>query len=155
MSRSQVKPLTLATFLPYRLSVVAASVSDGLARIYGERFGIGIPEWRVLATIGEFRSVTAKAIGAHAQMSKVKVSRAASALETRNLISRSANEEDLREAFLILTKAGRSVYDEIVPLALDYAARLAVELSREEMALLDRTLDKLSARAIAMRATTG
>ena len=143
-------PLTLATFLPYRLSVATAVVSEGLARIYERRFGIAIPEWRVLATIGEFRSITAKAIGLHAHMGKVKVSRAAAALEARGLLSRTQNAQDLREAFLVLTPAGQAMYDEIVPLALGYVARLTQGLDDRDLARLDLLLDKLLAGAAAM-----
>ncbi len=139
--------LTLAAFLPYRLNVVAASVSEGLARIYSERFGLGIPDWRVLATIAEFRSITAKAVGAHAHMSKVRVSRAAAALEARGLIRRDRNAADLREAFLVLTPAGEAVHAEIVPLALDYAARLTAGLSPEDMAAIDLAIDTLTRAA--------
>ena len=145
------EPLTLATFLPYRLNVLAAVVSDGLARRYAERFGIGIPEWRVLATVGEFRSMTAKAIGLHAHMGKVKVSRAAAALEARGLIRRRPNADDLREAFLVLTPEGDRLYAEIAPLALSYVADLKRGLSGDEEALLDRLIDTLLRRADAMR----
>ncbi|WP_407531074.1 MarR family winged helix-turn-helix transcriptional regulator [Methylobacterium oryzisoli] len=144
--------LTLASFLPYRLNVAAAAVSEGLARLYATRFGIGIPEWRVLATVGEFRSMTATAtaIGLHAHMGKVKVSRAAAALEARELIRREPNPEDLREAFLVLTPAGEAVYAEIVPLALDYARRLTAEFRPDEEAMLNRLIDRLLRRASEM-----
>lgn len=139
--------LTLATFLPYRLDVLSAVVSVGLAQTYAERYGIGIPEWRVLATVGEFRSITAKAIGLHAHMGKVKVSRAATALERRGLIRRLPNEEDLRESFLNLTPAGEDVFDDIAPLALSYVAELKSDLSPDEETELDRLIDKLLRRA--------
>lgn len=144
------RTLTLSTFLPYRLSVASAVVSDGLARLYTERFGIGIPEWRVLATVGEFRSTTAKAIGAHAHMGKVKVSRAVASLEARGLIRRIPNADDLREAFLVLTPAGEATYGEIAPLALDYADALAAALTADERAALAGILDKLVHRAGSM-----
>jgi DNA-binding MarR family transcriptional regulator len=144
--------LTLATFLPYRLSVVAAAASEGLARLYSEQFGITISEWRVLATVGEFRSISAKAIGLHAYMDKVKVSRAAAALETRGLIRRLPNPDDLREAFLVLTPAGQAVYDQIVPMALDYVDRLTANLSSEEKSALDGLIDKLLGSAREMSA---
>lgn len=140
-------PLRLSAFLPYRLSVLSAVVSEGLARTYSARFGIGIPEWRVLATIGEYASITAKAIGRHAHMNKVKVSRAAASLEARGLIRRRPNEEDLREAFLVLTPAGRQVYEEIAPVALSYAAGLTAGLSAAELAEFGRLVDVLLARA--------
>ncbi|GJE79041.1 MarR family winged helix-turn-helix transcriptional regulator [Methylorubrum thiocyanatum] len=149
-SASKPKPqrsVTLATFLPYRLNVLATVVSGGLGRIYGERFGIGIPEWRVLATIGEFKRITAKAIGQHSEMGKVKISRAAASLEERGFIQREANADDLREMFLTLTPAGQSVYDEIVPLALNYAAQLTADLSPDEEATFGMLLDRLLARA--------
>lgn len=145
--------LTLSTFLPYRLNVMAALVSEGLARSYAERFGLGVPEWRVLATVAEFGSITAKAIGSHAHMGKVKVSRAASVLEARGLISRAPNAADLREAFLVLTPVGRKTYGEIAPLALDYVADLTAVFSRQELAGLDRLIDKLVHRAGEMTAS--
>ena len=150
--RSGGPPLTLATFLPYRLSVMSAVVSEGLARLYNERFGIAIPEWRVLATVGEFRSVTAKAIGLHAHMGKVKVSRAAASLENRGLIRRVPNPDDGREAFLALTPDGEAVFGEIAPLALTYVGRLTETLSAADRATLDRLIDTLLRRADEMSA---
>lgn len=139
--------LTLAAFLPYRLSVLAAAVSEGLARSYSARFGVSIPEWRVLATVAEFGSITAKAVGRHARMNKVKVSRAAAALEARGLLRRKANEADLREAFLALTPAGRALFARIEPLALAYADDLTAELPPSDLAALDRLIEALMRRA--------
>ena len=143
-------PLRLNDFLPYRLSVLAAVVSEGLARSYSEQFGIGVPEWRVLATVGEFQSITAKAIGAHAHMGKVKVSRAVSALENRKLIQRTPNADDMREAFLVMTPTGRDMYRRIVPMALSYAEALREGLSHDEAAMLGKLIDKLMGRAAEM-----
>ena len=148
--RSTEPSLALSGFLPYRLSVLSAVVSDGLARRYSRRFGIAIPEWRVLAAIGEFGSITAKAIGSHAQMGKVKVSRAAASLEARGLIQRTPNPDDLREAFLVLTPSGLATYREIVPLALDYVGRLTANLSASDQKALGRTIDILLAQARSM-----
>jgi len=139
-------PLKLAAFLPYRLNVAAAIVSDGLARIYSRRFGIGVPEWRVLATMGEFQSITGKAIGLHSHMGKVKVSRAVASLEARGLIRRSPNEDDMREAFLVLTPEGARLYGEIAPLALAYVKRLESTLSPSELETLNAVLEKLMRR---------
>lgn len=139
--------LVLSAFLPYRLNVVAAVVSEGLARIYSERFGIGVPEWRVLATVGEFQSITAKAIGLHAHMGKVKVSRAAASLEQRGLLRRMPNPDDMREAFLVLSAQGAKLHEEIVPLALEYESQLRAALTPAEMTALEEILAKLQARA--------
>jgi len=61
-------PLTLERFLPYRLNVLASVVSNALARIYAERFGITIPQWRIIATLGQFDTRTARDIAGHAVM---------------------------------------------------------------------------------------
>jgi DNA-binding MarR family transcriptional regulator len=139
--------LRLSDFLPYRLNVAAAVVSEGLARTYSERFGISVHEWRILATVGEFGSITAKAIGEHAHMSKVNVSRAAASLETKKLIRRSPNPQDKREAFLVFTPAGKSLYDRIVPLARAYVDSLHEGWSPDEKEMLFRLLDRLVERA--------
>jgi hypothetical protein len=72
-------PLKLEQFLPYQLNVVATLVSQALSRVYARRYRIGIPEWRVLVTLGQFGVMTGKAIGAHTHMHKTKVSRSVSA----------------------------------------------------------------------------
>src|SRR5262249_27250477 len=61
-------PLKLEHFLPYQLNVVSSLVSQALSRVYSRRYGIGVPEWRVLVTLGQHGVMTAKAIGAHTHM---------------------------------------------------------------------------------------
>ena len=112
-------PLKLAEFLPYRLHVLASLVSQALSRIYVERYALGVPEWRVLVTLGQFGVMTGKAVGAHSHMHKTKVSRAVCALEERKLLVRRENRADRREAFLSLTPAGRAIYQDLAPGALE------------------------------------
>jgi hypothetical protein len=77
--------LKLERFLPYRLVVAATLASRALARIYGHHFGIGIPEWRVMAMLGQFERLTARDVGELSHMHKTKVSRAVSELVARGL----------------------------------------------------------------------
>jgi DNA-binding MarR family transcriptional regulator len=146
-ARGDQVALKLEEFLPYRLNVCAHLVSQALSRIYAERHKIGVPEWRVLVTLGQFGQMTAKAIGAHTQMHKTKVSRAVALLERRKWVTRRANRADLRESFLSLTPAGREVYDELVPIALDFVRQLMDTVDAADRAALDRALKKLTERA--------
>lgn len=139
--------LKLEEFLPYRLNVCASLVSLALSRVYTERHKIGVPEWRVLVTLGQFGSMTAKTIGLHSHMHKTKVSRAVALLERRKLVVRRANRADLREAFLSLTPAGRDVYDDLAPMALDFAQQLLDTVDPADRAALDRALKKLTERS--------
>ena len=104
--RGDKAPLKLEEFLPYRLNVVASLVSQALSRIYAERYGIGVPEWRVLVTLGQFGTMTAKAIGAHSHMHKTKVSRAVALLERRKLITAARQSRRLARSVSV-ADAGR------------------------------------------------
>ena len=140
-------PLQLEEFLPYRLNVVASLVSLALSRVYARRYGIGVPEWRVLVTLGQYGVMTGKAIGAHTHMHKTKVSRAVAQLQQRRLLTRRTNEADLREAFLSLTAAGRAMYEEVAPHALDFANRLTQILTPTDREAFDRALRQLTERS--------
>lgn len=138
--------LHLESFLPYRLNLLATDVSQTLARAYGERFEISIPEWRILATLGQFGMITAREIGLHSKMHKTTVSRAVAALEKRRLVMRRANKADMREAFLTMSEEGQAMYFKIVPMARSFADSLCLGLSQEERAVLEVLLSRLSER---------
>ncbi|MEM7428981.1 MAG: MarR family winged helix-turn-helix transcriptional regulator [Pseudomonadota bacterium] len=139
--------IELERFLPYRLNVVAEAVSRALSELYDARHGISIPEWRVIATLGQYRRMTAKDIGAHSRMHKTKVSRAVARLMERGCLARSSNSADKREAFLELTGSGRAIYDDLVPRALAFETALADRLSESERKALETILDKLEGPA--------
>jgi DNA-binding MarR family transcriptional regulator len=123
----------LPSFVPFRLNRLAVEVSNHLAEIYRERFDLEIPEWRVLATVGPERGCTAQYIASSTRMHKTRVSRAIAHLEKRGLIERASSPEDRREMELRLTKAGRRMYSELVPLALDREQALMACLNKEEL----------------------
>ena len=139
--------LKLEQFLPYQLNVVASLTSQALSRVYARRYSIGVPEWRVLVTLGQYGVMTAKAVGAHTHMHKTKVSRAVALLERRRLLTRRANRDDMREAFLSLTAAGRAMYEELAPHALEFARRLTEILAPADRDAFDRALSQLTARS--------
>lgn len=116
--------LALEDFLPYRLARAAEMVSKQFAAHYREQYGLTRPEWRTLATIGQFDRITATEIGRHSSMHKTKVSRAVRALEQRNWIARTDDPVDRRIEHIVLTREGKRHYRELVRMARDYEARL-------------------------------
>src|ERR1700722_14458322 len=112
-------PLQLGDFVPFRLNRLAAEGSEHLAEIYRARFGLDIPECRVMATVGPERGCTAQHIARSTRMHKTRVSRAIAHLEERGLMTRVTSSADRREMELRLTKAGWKLYTELVPLALE------------------------------------
>jgi DNA-binding MarR family transcriptional regulator len=139
--------VVLERFLPYRLNVLASLTSHALAQIYSRRFGLTIPAWRVVASLGQYGVGTARDIAVHGVMHKSTVSRAVSHLEGRGLIARKPNRDDRREELLELTPAGRAVYEAVVPEALAFEARLISVLEPAEQGALVAILDKLGRHA--------
>jgi DNA-binding MarR family transcriptional regulator len=150
----EAAPLKLEEFLPYQLNVVASLVSQALSRIYVDRYGIDVPEWRILVTLGQFETMTAKAVGAHSHMHKTKVSRAVGELERRKLLVRRENRADRREAFLTLTAAGRAIYNDLAPGALDFARRLFETVEPADRAAFERAVARLTERSRILTAET-
>ena len=146
-SSKGTRRLSLTSFIPYRLNTVAQVVSDGFAVAYSEIFGISPPEWRVLATLGEFSQMSAKEICEHSRMHKTRVSRAVLSLEKRRLLIREPSEKDRREEILSLSQTGRDIYDAIAPMASQYQDRLLIGLSEADRAHLDRLIRHLMERA--------
>ena len=139
--------LHLAAFLPYRLSVLSNTISQELARAYQQRFGLSIPEWRVMAILGREAHLTALEIVEASAMDKVAVSRAVARLVERGLLATETHGSDRRRRRLALTPAGMRIYDEVVPLALGYERALLDALAPDERAMLDQLINKLRTRA--------
>jgi DNA-binding MarR family transcriptional regulator len=142
--------LTLNEFLPYQLSVTSNAVSDLIARSYRGRFGLKIPEWRVMAVLGERPGATQRELVEATAMDKVTVNRASKELVERELVQRAPNETDGRSHHLALTDMGRELYAQIVPLALSVEAGIEAILGGEEAKVLEAMLAKLRARVAEM-----
>ena len=136
--------LDLDHFVPYRLSVLSNRVSDAIARHYSERFGLSIPEWRVMAVLGQTPGLSASEVAARTAMDKVQVSRAVASLLRAKRIARVGDEKDGRVTRLSLTKQGTAIYDEIVPLALHLEAVFLAALTPAERTTLATLMDKLA-----------
>lgn len=135
--------LNLENYLPYRLATASNAVSSRIAEEYQQRFGLKIPQWRLMAVLGEGRPLTQRNLVAITRMDKVTVNRAAKSLAERDIIARQAHEMDGRSHHLALTDAGWSLYHQIVPIALAAEARIHADLSAEEREMMMRILAKL------------
>jgi len=136
----------LESFLPYRLSVTTNRVSRAFAAHYEQEFGISIPEWRAIAVLGAFAPLSSNEICERTAMDKAKVSRAVASLLQRDLIEREAHTSDQRLIQLTLSKAGRKIYEAIIPRARAIEAQVTKGLSKGDIAALQRILDSMSAR---------
>jgi DNA-binding MarR family transcriptional regulator len=142
--------IDLDRFLPYRLSVLTNVVSSTIAEAYQRRFGLSIPEWRVLAVLARHPGLSAAEVARLTRMDAVAVSRAVARLLAAGRLRRTIARDDRRRSVLAVTATGTAVYREVAPLALGYERELLATLGAAERAALDRALDALTARAQAL-----
>ena len=139
--------LILEDFLPYRLSILSNTVSSTIARVYDRRFGLTIPEWRVIAVLDRFPGLSAVEVAECTLMDKVAVSRAVTKLLKSGRLDREFADADKRRSILNLSEEGRRVHNEIAPLALRFERDLLHGLSDADKQTLDVLMERLLARA--------
>lgn len=145
----------LARFLPYRVNVLAGRISRELAEVYGQRFGLTIPEWRILAHLSQVSDVSVREVQARVEMDKAKVTRAAQRLEEAGLITKTANPNDRRLVRLALTLEGRRRMHALIPWVQDYESRLLAALQPGEREAFLNALTKLEAATAPSSAAGG
>jgi DNA-binding MarR family transcriptional regulator len=147
---SKGRKLRLRDYLPYRLSVATNAVSRLIARAYETEFSLKIPQWRLLAVLADEGPMTQQALCGQTIMDKVTVMRAAQGLLQRRLIKRLPNARDGRSHRLAMTAAGKRLYEQIVPLALNYQTQLLTGIERSDIARLEQMLSTLEQSATAL-----
>ena len=146
-SNSPEAVLHLEQFLPYRLSVLANTLSASLAGLYAPQYGLTPPEWRVIAVLAQHPGLTAAGVVARTAMDKVAVSRAVARLLRQGRLSRRRSTDDRRCTSLELTRVGQALYRDVAPRALAYERDLLQILPRAEQARLNSILELLTRRA--------
>lgn len=157
MSSATMPPagLDLEHFLPYRLSVLSNRVSGAIARMYSERFGLGVTEWRVMAVLGRYPGLSAGEVAQRTAMDKVAVSRAVAGLVDAGRVERQTHDEDRRRSVLRLSAAGRAIFDEVAPLAMAFERRLLDGMAPSERDVLFGLLDRLDELELQAEADLG
>ena len=135
--------LDLHSFMPYRFNRMAHNVSNNLATIYTQRFGVSKEQWRIVALLGQYGAMTAKQIADLTYMDKVKISRSVSGLADMGYISRQTSKTDKRAVLLDHSPKGRELYESITPLMIAWEEGLLSRLTPTEREQLTVIIDKL------------
>lgn len=128
-------------------NLIGRAFSDQL----DENFGVSVPEWRVVLTLARHPGLTAAEITSRWAMDKMAISRAIQRLESDGHISRDRNPSDRRSYKLSLTDSGEALHRKILPAANERYREFISCLTREELANLRGSLEKLIAHAGNMR----
>ena len=146
MKLESLKPsikLTLERFAPYRLSILSNRISAAISATYKDRFALSVIEWRIMAVLGEYPGISAEEVSVKTQIEKSILSRAVQKLLKRHLVERSIDNNDRRRQMLTLSKLGKEIYDQIVPLSLDYEKKLLSCFNAKERKEFSAYVDRL------------
>jgi DNA-binding MarR family transcriptional regulator len=124
MPGSDMPPLLLDGFLPYRAARLANALSRRLAERYEARFEISVAEWRIIIHLTQESEISIRDIYTRVDMDRARVTRAVQRLQARGLVSKLVNESDRRLIRLALSDSGRQMANEIAAIAARFEAEL-------------------------------
>lgn len=119
---------------------VANRISRGSSAIYRKRFGVGVVEWRIMNALAISGATSAGEICDITGMDKAPISRGVRTLVERDLVAVKSAKADQRRQALSLTRRGKKLYDEMVPVALAREAQFLSVLNKKDAATLRRLL---------------
>lgn len=135
--------LELATFVPYRISILATLIRRALSEIYREDPGLTEPEWKVLTTIAHKGPLPSGDIGLHMTLDRMAISRALKRLIKLKLVARSPLERDQRMTEVKLSEHGDRVFSGLARQAATIEEFILAPLSAEEASEFLRSIDKI------------
>jgi DNA-binding MarR family transcriptional regulator len=141
-------PLTLDDLLNYRLLRLYAASTAPVTRLMEGHWGITRREWRLLAQLAMHGGLSPSTLAERANLDRARTSRAISSLVGKKLVQRAAQRGDARRASVVLTAAGRRLFEEIFPQVAAINARVVAALDNAEVEVLDRALTRLTAQAV-------
>ena len=150
LSPRRAPPAALKELFSYRLNRLAYVSSRIAAGLNESRYGVGPREWRILALLGAAPDMSLNALASEANIDKSQASRTVSDLIERGLIERSADAQDARGVSLDLTRAGKNLYQEMFPAAVERNEEMLAVLSEDEREVLERALEKMTSHMLNM-----
>ncbi|MCZ6763683.1 MAG: MarR family transcriptional regulator [Alphaproteobacteria bacterium] len=112
--------------------------------------GITVAEWRVILTLALHETASGQEITNRWAMDKMAVNRAIASLEKSGAIEKKRNAHDKRTRDIRLTRAGRSLYDAVLPMANKRYRKLMAGLDQSEHEALHGALIKMIAHVDAV-----
>jgi len=143
-------PRLLRGLLSHRILVLSNTLALAASRHYPRRFGVRLPEWRVIDALHAGPGISANQISQWLLTDKAWVSRSVERLVAAGYARRSPDPQHGRRVLLRLTAKGERTYAEIAAAARRRHDNLLSALAPAERRALERILGKLQARADTM-----
>jgi len=138
--------LDLDRYIPFLVSAIGNKWSRSSSRIYLDRFGVGVTEWRIMAMLAIEPRITAYRICQVIGLDKAAVSRALSALERDGHVWSDEDRSTRRRKLVELTDSGWTLHERIIRMAHEREAVLVSDLTAEEVEQLAGLLRRVLAK---------
>ncbi|WP_395703365.1 MarR family winged helix-turn-helix transcriptional regulator [Aquabacterium sp.] len=152
MTGSIEDPSGIQDLLLFRLSKIVSIGGSMVTRICEGQFGITRREWAVLAMVAQADEMPWSRIVEQSELDDARLSRAVSSLVAKGLASK--RRIPSRGVWVSLTDAGRSVFAALFPVTRSVNLRLLEALDEAGRKQLDRALDAIHHRAVALAEQT-
>ena len=148
-SDADIEALQFEDFFTFRLSLLNDLLGREGARRWFSRFGLTLPQRRLLLSIGRFPGRSIAELSRITQMDKAQVSRSGRDLERRGVVRSRDDDDDARLKRLDLTAEGKKLHRAVFKVAQARQAAILSALGRAEVRELYRLLAKLTACGLA------
>jgi DNA-binding MarR family transcriptional regulator len=135
----------------FRVHALASSLFKGAQQYYGSRFGVGIPEMRILSNLGSEGPLSATQLVTLTAMDKGLLSRILTALHARGLVQATAPASDPRRRTWTLSDLGNQMVETLRPVWRQREALIQAGLSEAEREHLEEMLERLFLASEALR----
>lgn len=111
-----------------------------------KRYRISVNEFRTLMTLGRMQPAAAHEIADATGLSTMTVSRAVSSLDSHGWLNVRRNERNRRSNVLTLSREGRALFEEMLPVSGQVSDYLFEDMPDAELEAFARTVDALIER---------
>jgi DNA-binding MarR family transcriptional regulator len=136
----------------YRVYALASSLSKGAMRFYLAKFGLALPEMRILSTLGSRRRLSSLELGQLTAMDKGLVSRVLSRLAGRAWVEHIPSAVGSNRHVWKLTRSGAALVARLQPVWQERESRLQSDLTAQECKLLLQLIERLFQASEQLRA---
>jgi DNA-binding MarR family transcriptional regulator len=143
-------PRLLRALLSHRVLLLSNTLALAASRYYPRRFGVRLPEWRVIDALHAGPGISANQISQWLSTDKAWIGRSVERLIAAGYVQRRPDPEHGRRMLLRLTAKGERAHAAIAAAARQRNDNLLGALSPAEREMLERVLAALQARATSM-----
>jgi len=127
----------LEDLIPVRIARMS-EIFQRIAATAFAPFGLRVTDLRILNVLHGEEAIPVAEISRRARVDKAWISRLVRELEDKGLVARAPDPQDSRAVLVSLTRAGRKLQDEILPIARDHESEALGKIKRATLvALLD------------------